>query len=245
MQPFDPSAGVSGLSHFVVPSEDLDSTLQRVADLSLQEIEDCDMAGITLLRDGKPVTAVFTDPEAPEIDTAQYSSGSGPCLDAFRTGVVLQIADTTTEPRWPEFCTQASAAGIRSTLSLPLVVGDGALGALNLYSYKPNGFDDHTTGLVFAAQAAVVLANSQAYWAAHHLSGQLEIALTSRAAIEQAKGILMATHRCSPDAAFQMLRTESNSTNRKLREVAADVISGIKPLGDGARDGVGKGGTRT
>ena len=59
------------------------------------------------------------------------------------------------------------------------------------------------------------------YWAAHHLSGQLEMALTSRAAIEQAKGILMGTRRCTADEAFETLRAKSNSTNRKLREVAA------------------------
>jgi len=231
MHPKDPLAGVSGLAQVVVPNEDLDATLQRVADLALREVDDCDMAGITLLRDGRPVTAVFTDPEAPEIDTAQYASGSGPCLDAFRTGEILQIADTTAETRWPEFCARAAAGGIRSTLSLPLVVGDASLGALNLYSREPNGFSEHATALVFAAQAAVVLANSQAYWAAHHLSSQLEIALTSRAAIEQAKGILMATRGCSAEAAFELLRTESNTTNRKLREVAADLIRGVKSAG--------------
>lgn len=233
MQPSDPLAGFSGLSHFVVPSQDLDATLQRVADLSLQEVEDCDIAGITLLRDGSPVTAVFTNPEAPEIDSAQYDSGSGPCLDAARTGEILQITDTTTESRWPEFCTKAAEHGIRSTLSLPLVVGDAPLGALNLYSFTPAGFREHATALVFAAQAAVVLANSQAYWAAHHLSTQMEAALTSRAAIEQAKGILMATRRCSPEEAFELLRTESNNTNRKLREVAADIIRSIRPIGSG------------
>jgi GAF domain-containing protein len=229
MHPKDPLAGVSGLAQVVVPNEDLDATLQRVADLALHEVDDCDMAGITLLRDGQPVTAVFTDPEAPEIDTAQYSSGSGPCLDASRTGEILQIADTTTETRWPEFCARAAAGGIRSTLSSPLVVGDASFGALNLYSRAPYGFSEHATALVFAAQAAVVLANSQAYWAAHHLSSQLEIALTSRAAIEQAKGILMATRGCSAEDAFELLRTESNTTNRKLREVAADLIRGVKP----------------
>jgi GAF domain-containing protein len=114
---------------------------------------------------------------------------------------------------------------------LPLVVGDASFGALNLYSCGPNGFAEHATALVFAAQAAVVLANSQAYWAAQHLSSQLEIALTSRAAIEQAKGILMATSGVGADEAFELLRTESNTTNRKLRDVAADLIRGVKPSG--------------
>jgi len=227
MQPFDPTQ-LTGLAHLVVPTEALDATLQRVADLALHEVDDCDMAGVTLLRDGAPVTAVFTDPEAPEIDVAQYEAGSGPCLDAFRTSSVLRIADTTVDTRWPELCAQAAAAGVRSTLSLPLVVGDTALGALNLYSHRQNGFTDQSTALVFAAQAAVVLANSQAYWAAHNLSVQLENALTTRAVIEQAKGILMATHRCSAEQAFEILRTESNNANRKLRDVASDVIREIE-----------------
>ncbi len=236
MQPTNPLEGVSGLAHVVVPNEDLDATLQRVADLARSEVDDCDMAGITLLRDGAPVTAVFTDPQAPEIDSAQYSAGSGPCLDAFHTGTVLQIADTSSDPRWPAFCARAATAGVRSTLSLPLVAGDTSLGALNLYSYKISGFSDHSTALVFAAQAAVVLANSQAYWAAHQLSTQLENALASRASIEQAKGILMATHRCTADEAFEMLRTQSNNTNRKFREVAAAVIAGVEVSADAAGD---------
>ena len=77
---------------------------------------------------------------------------------------------------------------------------------------------------MFAAQAAVVLANAEAYWASRALASQLEEALASRAVIEQAKGILMATQRCGPDAAFALLRSESQNTNRKVRDVAADYV---------------------
>jgi GAF domain-containing protein len=215
------------LHRLAAPDEALDATLQRVSDLALAEVEDCDIAGITLLRDGKPVTAVFTDPETPHIDAAQYDTGSGPCLAAFHDAVVYRIEDTGTETRWPEFVATAAAAGIRSTLSLPLVVGENALGALNLYSRRLAGFADDASAMVFAAQAAVVLANSQAYWAAHQLAAQLELAMTSRAVIEQAKGILMARHRCDADEAFERLRRLSNETNRKLRDVAADLIAGV------------------
>ena len=238
MQPLTAPEGSLSLSRFVITDRALDATLQNVAELATREVTGCDMAGITLLRDGKPVTAVFTDSAAPEIDTAQYETGSGPCLDAFTHARVFRIDDTADEARWPEFAAKAHAAGVLSTLSLPLIVGDSALGALNLYSQSLRAFVDEDTAAVFAAQAAVVLANSQAYWAAQELAAQLEQALVSRATIEQAKGILMVTQRCDPDEAFALLRSRSQASNRKLRDVAAEIV---RTAMTGVLDGDGTG----
>jgi GAF domain-containing protein len=224
MQSRDPLEFSSSLASLVVTDQALDETLLRVAVQATRDVPGCDLAGITLLRDGRPVTAVFTDPNAPEIDTAQYDTGKGPCLDAFRHSQEFRIDDTRLETRWPEFAAAAASFGVLSTLSLPLVVGTASLGALNLYSYSVSAFLDDDGGGIFAAQAAVVLANAQAYWASRALAGQLEEALASRAVIEQAKGILMATQRCDPDAAFALLRSESQNTNRKVRDVAADHV---------------------
>jgi GAF domain-containing protein len=220
----DGSSPFSSLTQFLIPDGTLDVTLQRVAELAVAEVDGCDFAGITLMRDGRPQTAVFTDVTSPNIDAAQYEADSGPCLDAFRQGQVFRIEDTASDERWPEFAAAAHAAGIGSTLSLPLEVGGSALGALNLYSRSVGAFEDEGLALVFAAQAAVVLANSQAYWAAHHLASQLQIAMDSRASIEQAKGVLMSTQGCDADTAFNIMRQTSNDTNRKLRDVANDII---------------------
>jgi GAF domain-containing protein len=225
----DGSSPISSLAQFLIPDGTLDATLQRVAELAVAEVDDCDLAGITLMRDGKPQTAVFTDVTSPHIDAAQYESGSGPCLDAFRLDQVFRIEDTASDQRWPEFAAAAHAAGVGSTLSMPLEVGGSALGALNLYSRSVGAFEDEGLALVFAAQAAVVLANSQAYWAAHHLATQLQVAMDSRAPIEQAKGVLMTIHGCDADTAFEILRQKSNDTNRKLRDVANDIVRSAKP----------------
>jgi len=210
-----------------VIDEQLDATLTRVSQLAVQELPECAMAGITLLRKHKPVTAAFTDAEAPEMDSAQYESGKGPCLDAFRDGKVYRIEDTREEDRWPEFAAAAREHGIFSTLSLPLSVSEDALGAMNLYSRSPNSFRDAEVPLLFASHASVVLANSQAYWAAHALSAQLETALTSRAVIDQAKGILMLRHGYTADEAFEWLSRESQHTNVKLQKVASDLVESV------------------
>ena len=220
----DPAARFGDLTHLVVTDDPLDTTLRRVVDLAAKEIDGCDIAGITLMRDGNPVTAAFTDSVAPEIDVAQYATGSGPCLEAFHTNRTRRIDDTRTDARWPDFALAAAEHGVVSTVSVPLVVGANALGALNLYARTANAFAGDDSSTVFALQASVVVANAQAFWAAQDLADQLENALESRAVIEQAKGVLLARTGCSLDEAFDRLRIASQNQNRKLRDIAAEVV---------------------
>ena len=101
------------------------------------------------------------------------------------------------------------------------------MGALNFYARTPaaSSDEDVQVGLQFATQAAIVLANSQAYWDAHQLGQDMAEAMKSRATIEQAKGILMGAQRCSADDAFQILVRASQRENRKLREMAAEIVA--------------------
>src|SRR4051794_4605580 len=102
-----------GLS-LIAFDESLDANLHQVAELAVHNIAGADFAGITLMRDGKPTTAVFTDSASPEIDSAQYETGVGPCLDAFRTNRIYTIEDTRTETAWPAFAKSAAEHGVLS-----------------------------------------------------------------------------------------------------------------------------------
>jgi GAF domain-containing protein len=204
---------------------DLESLLDRVADLAVTQLEGCDMAGVTMMGVEGPTTAVFTDAVAPDIDVAQYRTGQGPCLDAFRSGKILRIDDTANDDRWPDFAAAALAHGVRSTLSLPLQVDDEPIGALNLYSRSVGTFEaTEPVAAVFVRLAASILANAQAFWAGRALTDQLEEALLSRPAIEQAKGVLMREHGCTADEAFDILRQRSQAANRKVRDLAAEIV---------------------
>jgi GAF domain-containing protein len=214
------------LSRFFVGDSTLGDTLQRVIDLAVQAVPPAASAGLTMLVDDEVRTSVCSAPEVTTIDQAQYAAGTGPCLDAFREGVVNTVPSTARDDRWPSFSRTALEHGIRSTLSLPLVVGDERLAALNFYSRQEDGFSDEyrRNGETFAIQAAVVLANAQAYWDARILSERINEAMRSRAAIEQAKGILMAQSHISPDAAFDLMRRASEREHRKLRDIARELI---------------------
>jgi GAF domain-containing protein len=213
------------LARFFVDDGTLGDTLKEVAELACK-VTPADMAGITMLVEGTPRTGVFTDPEAPDIDRAQYHSGQGPCLDAFRNGEVYRIDSTAEDDRWPDFARDAAAHGIASTLSIPIVARGEGLGALNLYSRQPAAFDEEIASRVstFAAHAAIVLANVQVYWDARQLSENLNQAMRSRATIDHAVGILMAHGGRSAEAAFQLLVRASQRENRKLREVASEIV---------------------
>jgi GAF domain-containing protein len=216
---------IAALSGFFVGNGTLGDTLTQVSELACRSVGPADLAGITMLVEGQPRTAVFTDAEAPEIDTAQYETGVGPCLDAFRHQRVYRIESTAEDRNWPTFSAMAAAHGVVSTMSLPLVAQNEGVGALNLYSRSAVfSDDDEDLGGLFAAQAAIVLANAQAYWDARHLSEQLGEAMQYRAVIEQAKGVLMAAGGRNADEAFQLLVRVSQRENRKLRDIATELV---------------------
>lgn len=220
---------LTALSQFLVAERSIADTLLRVSEITTDALPAAAMAGISMLDDnGRPTTGVFTDEAAPKIDSAQYDSGNGPCLDAWRTRAIVRIDDmTTAADDYPEFSKAAREHGIETTLSLPLVAAGQGIGALNLYSRRQSGFTPHdeALGSDLAAAAAIVLANASAYWGASALSEQLQEAMRSRAVIEQAKGMLMAqSPDMTPDAAFDMLRHASQRENMKLRDIARRIV---------------------
>jgi GAF domain-containing protein len=216
------TSSLAALSRFFVGDGTLAETLSRVADLTVEAVPPADLVGLTILVEGRNRTAVFTDEAAPEIDDAQYDFGEGPCLEAFADVRVTTIESTREPGKWPEFRKMAARHGVLSTLSLPLVVDHGAIGALNLYSRRERAFDDadRQRGELFASQAAIVLANAQAYWDARELSEGLAGAMKHRAVIEQAKGLLMGAEGVDEEQAFQILVRASQRENIKLRAVA-------------------------
>jgi GAF domain-containing protein len=215
------------LSTFLVSDHSIGDSLNRVCSLAVGAVDPAVFAGITMMVDDRVTTQAFTDPTCPHIDQAQYESGHGPCLEAFRSGSMISVESLEHDVRWPEFADAALAHGIRSTLSLPLVFGEASVGALNLYAASERAFGDKDTeiGRLFAAQATIVLANAEAYWGARLQSEHLERALAGREVIDLAKGIIMASMGCAPDEAFDTLAQQSQAENRKLRDVAADIVA--------------------
>ena len=224
------SAALLELSVMLVDREQLEVLLHRVAELAVAVVPACDQAGVTLLDGERPITAAGTDPVVLEVDQHQYELGDGPCLDAVRTGSINRVRQADAARRWPELAERARSLGVQSFLAAPLVAGDQCVGALNLYGYGADGFDDVDDVLagLFCGQASVALANARLYRGAVALNAQLSEAMASRAAIEQAKGVLMGRQGLTPDEAFLELRARSQDSNRKLRDVALERLDDVR-----------------
>jgi GAF domain-containing protein len=206
----------------------MESLLQTIADLVAGALPGNLEASVTLLVKDAPSTVAFTGQLALDLDETQYERGQGPCLHAARTGEAIEIVDTRTDDRWPDYARPAAERGNRSSLSVPLVIDedDRIFGALNLYSRKPEAFDEdaRVAAMAFGPYAAVAAGNVYAYQTVRSRADNLQAALETRAAIEQAKGILMERYKMTPDHAFRLLAVASMNGNRKLRHVAEDLV---------------------
>ena len=211
------------LYDFVTDRQSLDDALTRIVTVTAETLG-ADLGGITIREPADGIATIgSTDPLVDEIDESQYRPDAGPCLAAMRSGEVVITKDLREDGRWPEFAAAATARGILSTLSLPLVANAHTDGAVNLYARRTDAFDEtsETFGRAFAEQAVIGIA----FWKQAQLAGNLRRALDSRAQIDQAKGILMASTGCSADEAFGLLRQQSQAENRKLHDIAADLVA--------------------
>lgn len=212
----------------IKPAEtDLQQVLARLSELAKQTVPGAAEVSVTLIQDGTATTAAFTGDMALHLDEKQYDVGYGPCLDAAQGGATLVIDDMMSEERWPNFTPRAVEHGANSSVSVGLPVLQAATGALNIYGDAPHAFDDDSVELAqtFASYAAVLLANAHLHESTATLAAQMQAAVSGRAVIEQAKGIIVAQRGCSPEEAFDVLSKVSQDSNRKLRHIAADTIN--------------------
>jgi GAF domain-containing protein len=209
--------------------EQLARALRTLVGLAHKTIDGAASCGISVSVSGRSFTAAHSDARTLIVDTEQYEAGDGPCLHSARTGTVVRVDAIDAEKRWPQFAASARSENIRSFLAAPLHTPDTRFGSLNLYGEAPSAFTDSDVDIALALTDALSHAVGH-YQRFDRLLDQyngLRLALEHRAPIEQAKGMLMAIHRIDADAAFDMLATRSQHENRKLRDIAADVITDI------------------
>lgn len=234
----DLAADFSKVAQLLFSAGSVHDTLDAVVALAVATVEGCDFAGIFLLSNGVVTTPAHTDPVVTEIDNLQHRSGEGPCLDAIAHRAPFYAEDLGDDLRWSRFGPDAVAKGLRSLFAVPL--GGAEPGALNLYASYPRAFGvvDRARGLLLASLAGLALSSARTHETQVRLADNLHTALRTRELIGQAQGILIERERITPDQAFEVLRRASQHLNRKLREVAQDLVdtgewpdTGERPVG--------------
>jgi len=227
----DLRAGLAGLAGLVSGSLDLQELLARVASFATQAIPGADGAGVTLLRANREGTRIealaASAPFVRDIDEIQYVVlNEGPCITATLDRRTVRSGSLGGDRQWPRFGPRVSRLGVHSALSLPLLLPDQVVGAINVYAHGKDVFDEHAAklGELFAAPAAVSVHNAQVLAQALNLTIQLQTALSSRPVIDQAIGLLRGRTGATAEEAFARLRAISQRENVKLAVVAQRIV---------------------
>ncbi len=188
-----------------------------------------DAAGIVLGDARRELRVVAASSEAAELmELLQLQSDEGPCLDCFQTAAPVSIADLAgAADRWPRFVAAVAERGqFRAVHALPLRLRGQAIGALNLFDREPGSLPDRdlALGQALADVATIGILQERAVRRAEVVNEQLQMALTSRVTIEQAKGVLSQHFGVSVEEAFDRLRRYARSRNEKLALVAGQVV---------------------
>ncbi|MDQ2837895.1 MAG: GAF and ANTAR domain-containing protein [Actinomycetota bacterium] len=212
------------LARTVSAQPDEEATWQAIVQATLHTIEGTEQAGVSILR-GNQFRTVAPSSDLPvRVDAIQYELRSGPCVDAVLQETIFRTGDLEHDPRWPEFGRRAATEeGVHSMLALRLYLEEEEpIGGLNLYSSKHHAFTEAsaTTGAIFAVHAAIALSSARVRDQVHNLQAALE----SNREIGIAIGILMSRHRITQQQGFDLLRMASQHSQRKLRDIAGDVV---------------------
>lgn len=220
------------LSRVALAGRVLSEVLTDITVIAARGVPGAESVSTTLLRGDKAFTGGYSSEMALAADEVQYDEGYGPCMDAGRGGVVLRIDDIHTEQRWPAYVERVRDSGVRSSLSVPLPYQGTSIGALNMYSSRPEAFvspESLDAGREVAEAIGVAVANADAHHRLTEQARNMQLAMESRAVIEQAKGVLMAQRQVDADAAFEILRDASQRYNRKLRDIAVGIVESTRP----------------
>ena len=227
----DLQAGIGNLAGLVADSLGLPELLAEVAAFAVGAIPGADGAGVTLLRVDRPDNMVAalaaSAPFVAEIDEIQYVIlHEGPCITAALERRTVRSGSLGGEKMWPRFGPRVGRLGVHSALSLPLLLPDQVVGAINVYARGKDVFDEHAAelGELFAKPAAVAVHNAQILADAFSLTARLQTALSTRPVIDQAIGLIRGRTGRSVEDAFAHLREISQAEHRKLADVAEQLV---------------------
>jgi hypothetical protein len=200
---------------------DVVKTLGALTRAACDTIDGADYASITIVHeDGRVETVGPTDGIVAKADEIQAELREGPCFDAATEDESFVSEDLANDPRWPAYGPRAAELGLRAQMGIALHAPLPGRAALNVYATRTWSFEGgYDSAEVFASHASLLLGFGSTV---DHYATAME----SRRAIGMAIGVVMERYQIDDDRAFAFLVRVSQDSNVKLRDVAADIVTG-------------------
>lgn len=213
--------GVAPRPRFDLDASDTKRSLTVSAKMLMCLLPEFDQVSVTVVDDAGGLTSWARAGDlVDDLDQLQYALGEGPCLDTLRAGRPVLASRIQHDDRWRRYAPAAARLGLRAQVATPVRWRDDTLlGALNMYSttHAQIGFSAPLVAEVVAAQVASALASFREI-------ALLDRALGERTVIGQATGLVMGRLEMDADHAFEYLRHHSGQHDRRLVQVAEDLV---------------------
>ncbi|WP_412753395.1 GAF and ANTAR domain-containing protein [Krasilnikovia sp. M28-CT-15] len=201
--------------------------LHRVCRAAAGALSACG-AGISVMTtDGIRGVSAASDPVSERIEELQFVLGEGPCIDAFAGRQPVLTADLSAAAtyQWPVYAPAAQDGGVRAVFAFPLQIGAVRLGVIDIFRDKVGPLTDEElrTALGFAAVTVEALLDRQAN--GHSRDGTAVLDVGHRAELFQAQGMVMIQLGVSLGEALARMRAYAYAENRRLEDVARDVVN--------------------
>jgi hypothetical protein len=221
------------LADTLVTGFDVADFLHGLADRCVQLLG-VDAAGLMLADQRGSLQVMASSSEQSRlVELFQLQNDQGPCLECYRSGQPVSEADLAAAgQRWPLFAPAAAGAGFGAVQALPMRLRDEVIGAVNMFMHAPGRLDETglQVGQALADVATIGLLHERNLRHQEVLAEQLQGALNSRIAIEQAKGVLAERLGLDMGQAFSLLRDQARAQSRRLAELANAVAAGSEDM---------------
>ncbi len=215
------------LADTMVDDYDIVELLQSLVD-ACRDLLNTTAAGI-LLADGRgDLELVASTSEASRlVEIMQLGAQAGPCIECYRTGAAISVPSIAVVPHeWASFRDSALDQGFASVEALPLRLREATIGTLNLLRSETGSAPeaDMVAARAFADVATIGILHERSIRESEVLSQQLQLALSSRVVIEQAKGVVSFTNGVPVDEAFDLIRGYARRHRLALSDVAGRLV---------------------
>jgi hypothetical protein len=214
------------LSDTLIDDFDVVEFLSVLAERTTEFVDTADVGLILVDSHGSLRVMASSTERMRAIELYELQSEEGPCHDALQTGEqVLNVDLDAADGRWPRFAPRARSDGYRVVHALPMRLRAERIGAMNIFDERVRllGSADVSLAQAFADVATIGILQERAVHRSTDLSEELQHALNSRVAIEQAKGVVSERLGVRMEDAFAFLRAYARAEGRRLADVSADI----------------------
>jgi GAF domain-containing protein len=211
--------------------QDIEAALREVC-IAAAELLNVRGSGILVIDEGRVQRSTAASDELGQLlEIHQEAVGEGPCVDAMMDDEVVHTSDVGADERWPRLGLLMRDTEISAVCGAPIHVGGQTVGSLNVYRSDAYDWDDSDVAAAqsFSAIAGRLLSMALMASSQERVVQQLQHALENRVSIERAVGVLMGRHRLGAVDAFERLRQRARAEQRRVVEVANEVLAGVSP----------------